>query len=79
MRNKMVQLSNDIKASGAQVIALLALNDEGTPAFDRDIAASLAQMDIQAFASTPEAFPELLAAAIENKSLSKIKGVRLKN
>ena len=52
-------------AAGVQVVALLALSDEGAPSFDAANAAALAALGIPAFACTPDAFPELLALAIE--------------
>jgi hypothetical protein len=55
--------------SGAQVIALLALNDAGAPAYDRDNAARLTAMGIPCFACTPDLFPDLMAAAIQRQSL----------
>jgi Mg-chelatase subunit ChlD len=55
--------------SGVQVIALLALSDDGAPAHDADNAAALAELGIPAFACTPDAFPDLLAAAIERRPL----------
>ncbi len=42
-----------IKASGAQFVSLLALSDEGAPAYDREHAASLAALGAPAFACTP--------------------------
>jgi len=51
-------------AAGVQVVALLALSDEGAPAYDKDNAAALAQLGVPAFACTPDAFPDLLAVAI---------------
>ena len=59
----------DIKASGAQFIALLALNDEGIPAYDKDIAGQLAGMDIPAFGCSPDQFPSLMASAIKKEDL----------
>lgn len=61
-----------IQASGVQVIVLLALNDEGTPAYNRELAAQLAQLDIHAFGCTPEQFPDLMATAIEKRDIRKI-------
>ncbi|MFD7550267.1 VWA domain-containing protein [Streptomyces sp. NPDC059578] len=58
-----------IKASGAQFVALLALSDEGTPAYDREHARALAALGVPVFACTPEAFPEVMAAAIERRPL----------
>lgn len=51
-------------ASGVQVITLLALNDEGAPAFDPDNAAAFSALGAPAFACTPDQFPDLMAAAI---------------
>jgi len=78
---KMLQELSEMKASGVKIIALLALSDKGAPSYDGQTAAYLADMDIPAFASTPEQFPELLAAAIEGRDLTRInvKGLRKKN
>jgi hypothetical protein len=60
----------------------LALNDQGTPAYDHNIAAFLASLDIPAFACTPDVFPELMATAIERKDLRTwlgTKGIVTKN
>jgi Mg-chelatase subunit ChlD len=54
-----------LHAAGVQVVVLLALSDEGSPSFDAANAAALAALGIPAFACTPDAFPELLALAIE--------------
>jgi Mg-chelatase subunit ChlD len=51
-------------AAGVQVIALLALSDDGAPAYDAENAAALAQLGAPAFACTPDAFPDLLAVAL---------------
>jgi Mg-chelatase subunit ChlD len=53
-----------MKAAGVQVVALLALSDDGAPAYDSGNAAALAELDVPAFACTPDAFPDLLAVAI---------------
>jgi Mg-chelatase subunit ChlD len=59
-----------LKASGVQVVVLLALSDEGAPMFDREIAAKLATLGIPSFACTPDLFPELMAAAINRMDLN---------
>ncbi len=59
-----------LKAAGVQVIVLLALSDDGAPAFDKDDAAALAGLGVPAFACTPDAFPDLLATAIEGGDLA---------
>jgi hypothetical protein len=55
--------------SGVTLVALLALSDEGTPAYDHDNAAVLGALDIPAFACTPALFPNLMAAAIQKRDL----------
>ena len=65
----MMQTVHEIVSSGVQLISLLALNDEGAPAFDQKIAASLSHWDIPTFACTPEQFPDLIATAIKKESI----------
>ncbi len=65
--HEMLHRSAQIKAMGVSFIALLALNDEGSPAYNRDIAMALAGMGIPAFASSPDAFPDLLAKMLDGK------------
>lgn len=57
-------------ASGACLVVLLALSDEGRPSYDHDIAAAMAGMGIPAFACTPDLFPDLMAAAINRQDLN---------
>ncbi len=69
IREEMLKRAGSMVASGAQVIALLALSDEGAPAYDHDNAAALATLGVPAFACTPDLFGELMAAAIERRDL----------
>ena len=55
--------------SGVQCVALLALSDEGAPAYDRALAAKLAALGVPSFACTPDAFPGLMAAAIRRDDI----------
>jgi len=54
-----------LRSAGVCVVALLALSDDGAPSYDASNAAALASLGIPAFACTPDAFPELLALAID--------------
>ncbi|GAB3145186.1 VWA domain-containing protein [Microbispora hainanensis] len=67
-REEMLRRMAAMSAAGVQVIVLLALSDEGTPQYDHDNAAALAAMGVPVFACTPDAFPGLMAAAIERRS-----------
>lgn len=69
IRDEMLKRVAAMKASGVQFIALLALSDEGAPAYDRDHAAALAALGAPAFACTPDLFPEIMAAALEKRPL----------
>nr|WP_307839828.1 VWA domain-containing protein [Streptomyces sp. MBT49] len=69
IRDEMLKRVAAMKASGVQFVALLALSDEGAPAYDRDHAAALAALGAPAFACTPDLFPEVMAAAIEKRPL----------
>ena len=59
-----------IKASGVQFITLLALSDQGAPAYDKSIAGKYGSLGIPAFACTPDQFPSLMAAAIKKEDIS---------
>jgi hypothetical protein len=59
-----------LATSGVQVIALLALSDQGAPVFDHNIAGGFAALGIPAFTCTPDLFPDLMAAAVGRRSLS---------
>jgi len=69
-RQQLLKRAASLAASGVQLIALLALSDQGAPAYDQGIAGSLAGMGAPAFACTPDLFPELMAAAIERRNLA---------
>jgi Mg-chelatase subunit ChlD len=69
VREEMLKRAGSMAAAGVQVIALLALSDEGAPMYDHDNAAALATLGIPAFACTPDLFGELMAAAIEKRDI----------
>jgi Mg-chelatase subunit ChlD len=69
IRDEMLKRVAQMKAAGVQFVALLALSDEGAPAYDRSHASALAALGAPAFACTPDHFPEVMAAAIEKRPL----------
>ncbi len=69
VRQEMLRRVATMTAAGVQVIVLLALSDEGQPSYDHSNAAALAAMGVPSFACTPDAFPDLMAAAIERRDL----------
>ncbi|KIQ25311.1 von Willebrand factor A [Variovorax paradoxus] len=66
----LLRRANELVEAGVQFIALLALSDEGAPAYDRDLAAKLAALGVPSFACTPDAFPGLMAAAIKREDVA---------
>ncbi|GAA3872385.1 VWA domain-containing protein [Tessaracoccus defluvii] len=66
---EMLRRSREIVDSGATMIALLALSDDGRPHYDAGHAAALAEIGVPAFACTPDLFPDLMAAAIQRLDL----------
>jgi Mg-chelatase subunit ChlD len=78
----MMQRVAYINQIGCQFIALLSLNDEGAPVFNKDVAQELAALGIPAFACTPDLFPDLMAAAIQKQDIRRWLGnqrVEVKN
>ncbi|WP_411091225.1 VWA domain-containing protein [Streptomyces sp. 049-1] len=69
IRDEMLGRVAAMQAAGVRFVTLLALSDEGTPAYDREHAAALAALGAPAFACTPDHFPEVMAAAIERRPL----------
>jgi len=65
----MLKTAARLKESGVQLIALLALSDEGKPWYDKENAAHFTALDIPVFACTPDRFPDLMAAALAKKDL----------
>jgi Mg-chelatase subunit ChlD len=68
-RQQMLKRVGDLVASGVQFITLLALSDNGAPAYDHSVAAAMAEMGVPAFACTPDKFPDLMAAAINKRDI----------
>ncbi|MFF0495551.1 VWA domain-containing protein [Nocardia aobensis] len=65
IRDEMLRRVSTMKEAGVQVLVLLALSDEGAPAYDHDNAAALAALGVPAFACTPDRFPDLLSVALD--------------
>lgn len=68
-REEMLKRVAALVGSGVQMIALLALSDQGAPVYDHEVAHILAGLGISALACTPDQFPDLMAAAISRQDL----------
>jgi Mg-chelatase subunit ChlD len=67
--DEMLARARHVVEGGATVVCLLALNDQGAPSYDARNAAAFAALGIPTFACTPDAFPELIAAALQKKDV----------
>lgn len=65
----MLKRAHTLVSAGVQVIALLALNDEGAPFYDHHVAEIFSSIGIPSFACTPDLFPDLMAAAISRNNI----------
>lgn len=54
---------------GVNVIALLALSDDGRPAYDAQMAEAFAALGAPVFACTPDQFPDLMATALRREDV----------
>jgi len=68
-RASMLERVADLVANGVQVIVLLALNDQGAPRYNHQIAQELVALSVPAFACTPDLFPNLMAAALNGEDI----------
>ena len=69
VEQNLLQRAQELVESGVQLIALLALSDEGRPSYDQQLAAKLALLGVPSFACTPDQFPSLMAAAIRREDV----------
>ncbi len=58
-----------LKQSGVKIIVLLALSDDGHPAYNNDHAVKIAGMHCPVFGCTPDQFPDLMAVALTGRDV----------
>ncbi|MDZ4764805.1 MAG: VWA domain-containing protein [Chloroflexota bacterium] len=68
---EMLRRVNTLVQSGVNMIALLALSDDGAPSYDKRHAAAFAALGVPAFACTPDVFPDVIAAAITRADIGR--------
>ncbi len=67
---ELLKRAHALVSSGVKLIVLLALSNEGAPSYDRNLALQLSALGVPSFACTPDAFPDLMAAAIGRADIS---------
>ena len=61
---RMLQTLKDLKYQGVNIQILLNLSDEGKPYYSKRVAQKVANLNIPAFACTPDRFPDLVAEGL---------------
>lgn len=69
VERNLLQRAGELVQSGVQFITLLALSNEGSPFYDRELAGKLAALGVPCFACTPDIFPGMMAAAIRKEDV----------
>jgi Mg-chelatase subunit ChlD len=67
---EMLQRLAALARAGVNVIVLLALTDQGRPAYDATMAGAVAALGIPVFTCTPDHFPDLMAAALRRDDIA---------
>lgn len=62
--------ATELVAAGVQLVVLLALNDQGAPAYDHHNAQFLSNLGVPVFACSPDKFPDLMAAALSKQDIN---------
>ena len=70
--DSMLRRAASLLRSGVRLIVLLALSDDGAPGYDHELAAEVAALGAPVFACTPDQFPDMLAAALEGRDVSRL-------
>lgn len=68
-KNALFQKAKQLQEKGLQFITLLALNDEGAPAYDKTVATHFNSLGIPVFACSPDQFPDLMATALKQEDI----------
>ncbi|WP_420644748.1 VWA domain-containing protein [Candidatus Leptofilum sp.] len=68
-KENMIRRVATLVSDGVQIVALLALNDQGAPRFDRQMAQELVNLSVPAFACTPQLFPDLMGAVLNGRDI----------
>lgn len=69
---ELIKRAKDMKEAGVTVICLLAISDDGVPAYDEKMAKRFASLNVPTFGATPNALPQLVEAALNNRDLEEI-------
>jgi len=67
---EMLSRAAQLVASGVRIVVLLALSDDGRPAYDANHAGAFAALGCPVFACTPDKFPDMMAKALKGEDVA---------
>jgi len=68
---RFVRKMEEVLESGVTAVTLLAISDQGAPAYNEKLADKLVKMGMPCFGCTPNRLPELLAAVLKGNDMAK--------
>jgi hypothetical protein len=68
-RSELLRRMADLQQAGVKAVCLLALSDQGVPAYDDTVAKKLASFGIPCFGCSPDRLPELIEGALKGLDL----------
>ena len=69
-RAALLGLARELVESGVNLVVLLALDDDGAPWFEHDIAGAMAALGATCFACTPDRFAPMMATALSRRDVA---------
>lgn len=67
--NGVLRRAQELIEQGVTLVVLLALDDEGTPVHDEDLASALVGLEVQVLACAPKLFPDVMARVLRGEPL----------
>lgn len=68
----LIRRAKDLKEAGVTVICLLAIADNGIPAYNEKMAKRFTSLNIPTFGASPNLLPQLIEGALKNRDLEEI-------
>jgi len=69
---EMIRRLGEMKQAGVKTLCLLALSDDGAPAYDEQVAKKLAKLGIPCFGCSPNKLPQLIEGALKGFDLQEL-------
>ncbi|MCA9839028.1 MAG: VWA domain-containing protein [Trueperaceae bacterium] len=68
-KENLINRLSRLSQSEVKLVSLLALSDQGTPKYNKDMAQQLSEFGVPSFACTPDLFPDLMEVVLSDRNL----------